>query len=81
MFLIHCAERPVTSALLLSLFPLPSPTVDLQQCPLLDIMLGAGERGMGMCTDVALYVLHVGARMLPKLEKGVLDKVGKCGCV
>lgn len=36
---------------------------------------------MGMCTDVALYVLHVGARMLPKLEKGVLDKVGKCGCV
>lgn len=30
----------------------------------MDIMLKKGERGVGMCTDAMLYVLHLGARLI-----------------
>jgi hypothetical protein len=36
-----------------------------RHCPRIDIVLQPLERGVGMCTDVALYVLHAGARILP----------------
>lgn len=46
-------------------------------CPSLDIALRGAERGVGMCTDVALYLLHMGpvgasgrgARILPLLAE------------
>lgn len=34
-------------------------------CNHLDIALRGLERGVGMCTDVALYVLHARARIVP----------------
>lgn len=37
----------------------------LADCPPLDIRLDAKDRGVGMCTDVALYVLHAGGRLVP----------------
>lgn len=42
----------------------------LRQCPVLDIMLKGSERGIGMCTDAMLYVLHLGARVV-----GAIDNV------
>lgn len=39
-----------------------------RQCPVLDIMLQGGQRGIGMCTDAMLYVLHMGARLIGKLD-------------
>jgi hypothetical protein len=36
-----------------------------RHCPPLDIMLRGAERGVGMCTDVALYVMHAGGRVIP----------------
>jgi hypothetical protein len=33
-------------------------------CPPLDVMLRGQERGVGMCADVALYVLRAGARIV-----------------
>lgn len=46
-------------------------------CPAMDIPLRASERGVGMCTDVALYLLHMGrigstgrgARIIPLLPE------------
>lgn len=35
-----------------------------RQCPVMDIMLKKEERGVGMCTDVMLYVLHMDARLI-----------------
>lgn len=37
---------------------------------MLDIMLKGSERGIGMCTDAMLYVLHLGARVV-----GAIDNV------
>jgi len=34
----------------------------------MDIMLRGSERGIGMCTDAMLYVLHAGARLIPWQE-------------
>lgn len=48
-------------------------TAAYENCPPLDIMLGASERGIGMCTDVALYVLHAGARLIPRVPVGVYN--------
>jgi len=39
--------------------------LDPRHCPPLDVMLRGPERGVGMCTDVALYVLQAGARVVP----------------
>jgi hypothetical protein len=39
--------------------------LDPLHCPPLDVMLRGQERGVGMCTDVALYVLRSGARIIP----------------
>lgn len=36
----------------------------------MDVMLRGEERGVGMCTDVALYVLHAGARIIPFVPGG-----------
>lgn len=44
-------------------------------CPAMDIALRGSERGVGMCTDVALYIIHLGpvshtgrgARLIPLL--------------
>jgi hypothetical protein len=46
-------------------------------CPALDIPLRGSERGVGMCTDVAQYLLHMGrtgstgggARVIPLLSE------------
>jgi len=35
-----------------------------------DIMLRGTERGVGTCTDVALYVMHTGARIVPLQQPG-----------
>jgi hypothetical protein len=40
-----------------------------RHCPILDVMLRGLERGVGMCTDVALYAMHAGARIIP-MPKG-----------
>jgi hypothetical protein len=40
----------------------------------MDIMLRGSERGIGMCTDAALYVLHLGARLIANI--GELAWVG-----
>jgi hypothetical protein len=40
-----------------------------RHCPILDVMLRGAERGMGMCTDVALYAMYAGARIIP-MPKG-----------
>lgn len=34
-------------------------------CPLIDIMLAAPDRSIGLCTDAAIYVHTLGARILP----------------
>lgn len=39
-----------------------------RQCPVLDIMLQGGQRGVGMCTDAMLYVLHMGARVIGRVD-------------
>lgn len=31
-------------------------------------MLQGGQRGVGMCTDAMLYVLHMGARVIGKVD-------------
>lgn len=41
---------------------------DPRNCPLVDIMLGAPERSVGICTDAALYAMHLGARILPLVD-------------
>lgn len=46
-----------------------------RHCPILDIMLRGSERGVGMCTDVALYAMHAGARIIP-MPKGELRRLG-----
>eukprot|EP00775_Hariotina_reticulata_P012551 gene12551-12684_t len=40
-------------------------SINPQHCPLLDIMLRGAERGVGMCTDVALYMMYAGGRVIP----------------
>jgi hypothetical protein len=34
-------------------------------CPLLDMMLKGKDRGVGSCTDAAVYALYAGARIIP----------------
>ncbi|KAF6265542.1 hypothetical protein COO60DRAFT_1697805 [Scenedesmus sp. NREL 46B-D3] len=46
---------------------LPSLPTDAP-CPALDIALRGGERGVGICTDAALYVMHANARIIPLLQ-------------
>lgn len=76
-FVTECAKREDTVLQLDSqgqlqvLQKLPSDA----PCPALDIALRGSERGVGMCTDVALYLLHMGrtgeagrgARIIPLL--------------
>ena len=37
-------------------------------CPLLDIMLSSEDRSVGLCTDAALYMHLLGARLFPKTQ-------------
>jgi hypothetical protein len=46
---------------------LPSLPADAP-CPPLDIAFPGEHRGVGHCTDVALYVIHAGARVIPLLQ-------------
>lgn len=49
-------------------------------CPLIDIALRADERGVGMCTDVALYVIHTRARVIPLLAGEQMEQyTARCG--
>ncbi|WIA19693.1 hypothetical protein OEZ85_005621 [Tetradesmus obliquus] len=42
-----------------------SSSINPQHCPALDVVLPASERVFGTCTDAALYVIHVGGRLIP----------------
>lgn len=55
-----------------------SKEIDPSHCPILDIMLRGAERGVGMCTDVALYAMHAGARIIP-MPKDVEAYDSYCG--
>ena len=45
-------------------------------CPIMDIALRGQERGVGMCTDAALYVVWGAARIIP-LNMGAYN-TGRC---
>jgi hypothetical protein len=46
----------------------------------LDIALRGAERGVGFCTDLALYVIHAGARVIPLLQGDDLQQYNaRCG--
>jgi hypothetical protein len=64
----HSASRPRP------LDPAPPPRNRLPHPPpprpRQDIMLWGEQRGVGMCTDAALYILHGGARLLPRPAGG-----------
>ncbi|WIA39978.1 hypothetical protein OEZ86_013408 [Tetradesmus obliquus] len=42
-----------------------SSSINPQHCPALDVVLPASERVFGTCTDAALYIIHVGGRLIP----------------
>jgi hypothetical protein len=51
-----------------------------RHCPIVDVMLRSAERGVGTCTDVALYVMHCGARVIP-MPQGGCDGVVLPACL
>jgi len=77
-----CADQHVDDAALLAAHegtahdcPIPSPTQSTLHTPFTtdmeqDIMLNGNERSVGMCTDVAMYAMHAGARIVPVQKPG-----------
>lgn len=47
-------------------------------CPLLHIPLAESDRSIGLCTDAALYVQLLGARIVPDTQYG-LEQAQRCG--
>jgi hypothetical protein len=39
-----------------------------RQCPTMDVLLPGRDRDLSICTDIALYVMHTGARIIPLLQ-------------
>ncbi|KAF6265543.1 hypothetical protein COO60DRAFT_962986 [Scenedesmus sp. NREL 46B-D3] len=53
--------------------------VDFKQCPTMDAVVPGRGRDLSTCTDIALYVMHAGARIIPLLQAPDMERYS-AGC-
>ncbi|WIA22750.1 hypothetical protein OEZ86_009707 [Tetradesmus obliquus] len=53
--------------------------LDFKQCPTMDVLLPGRDRDLTTCTDIALYVMHTGARIMPLLQAVDMERYNT-GC-